>query len=385
MKKEVIRVLHIIPGYGGGISSYVRNIVSSINSNKVIIDVVGFSDYSNDFRTQIENKGGKVYTLPRIGKDGLFKVISAYINIISNENQYNMVHCHFSGYRALFFSLLSKLCGVKRVAVHAHRSDDEYKDRFSNIKLLVERIMSCILADNLVSCSEIASKYIFGEKYVHQNMIMHLPNSIPVEKYCIKLSDVEKSVIKDGLDIKSNKLIIGHIGRFNIQKNHLFMVKLIKRMKERNLDFVWLFIGDGQEFNSIKNLINNNDCNEYVRFLGRREDVHILYSIIDVMVLPSFFEGLPTVVVEAQAAGVPSIISTNVTDEVDMKMNILKSLSLDENLDIWIDSIISMSNIQVPEKDDRIKCLEERNFTSKSAAQLYEDFVYERVLANTLK
>ena len=385
MNDEKKRILHIIPGYGGGISSYVRNIVSSIDSNKIIIDVIGFSEYSSDFREEIESKCGKLFTLPRIHKDGIFSIISFYKNVLKKEGPYCMVHCHFSGPRALFFSIISKLHGIKRFVVHAHRADDEYKGKFSKVNLFIERVTSVLAADNLVSCSNMASRYIFGSKYVLENKVMHLPNSISVKKYCINVSNDKKDSLRNELNINNDKIIIGHIGRFNIQKNHLFMVEIIKEMKNRNLNFIWLFIGDGEELENIKKLINKNDCEDYVRFLGRREDVNVLYSIIDVIVLPSFFEGLPTVIVEAQAAGVPSVVSSNVTTEVDMKIGILKFIDLEEDLDIWIKNIVDMSKVYVPNKKNRIEYLNRRHFTSESSAKLYEDFIYKKILFNELK
>lgn len=378
MENKKVKVLHIMPGYGGGISSYVRNVVNSLNCDKIIIDVASFSKYSNDFNDEINRKCGKTFTLPSIRKDGIFEIINYYRNILLEYGPYDMIHCHFSGLKGLFFSLLSRLCGVKRIAIHAHRSSNENIRKFDFILIKLSQIISRLSADNLVSCSKMASKFIFGEKSLSENRVMHMPNSIYLEKYCCEIDEKIKSKILEELKINNRQLIIGHVGRFNTQKNHIYMIELIKKMKEKKIDFVWIFIGEGELEKTIKQKLNNNNCQEYVRFLGRREDVNVLYNILDVMVLPSFFEGLPTVTVEAQAAGVPSVVSDYITKEVDMNMGLVEYISLDADIDVWIDSITNAKNIKIINREERIKIIKNRGFTTESAAKLYEEFVFNK-------
>jgi len=374
------RVLHIIPGFGRGISSTVRNLVNSIDPNKVLIDVAGFSEYSTDFCEEIKNKGGKVFTLKRINSRSLSKNVKEYYSLLKENGAYDAIHIHLIGYKGLYFSLLSRKYGVKRIILHGHAAADKGSEVWYNkLKMVGSRIITQVAADELASCSRISSEYLFGKKVVRKQKVMHIPNSINVNKFAITLSNDEKAELKNTLGIPQEALVIGHIGQFIYQKNHDFMVRIIKRMKERNIPFVWLFIGDGKEKEKIETEIAKQNCNDVTVFLGRREDVHRLFQVMDVTVLPSHFEGLPTVTVETQAAGIPTVISSNITDEVNMHVGLVKYLPLEVKEDVWVNAIVEMAKVQNPGKEKLISSMFKRGFTTEAAAKLYEFYIWNKI------
>jgi len=374
------RVLHIIPGYGGGISSTVRNLVSSIDSSKVQIDVVGFTTYSDDFYREITAKGGRVFTLRNVRIKTLYKCVIEYQKLLLKHGPYDVIHIHMYGYKAMYFSLISRLCGVNRIIVHAHIAASRGSDFWYNKpKMNISRLITRLAADQYVSCSRIATAYVFGGGALKRSKVMHIPNSVNVEKFAQNISTSEVKTIKQELDITDVDLVIGHIGQFGYQKNHDFMVKIIKRMKERNISFKWLFIGVGNERTRIEQDINNNQCEDVTLFLGRREDVHKLLQVMSVTVLPSHFEGLPTVTVETQVAGIPTVISTNVTNEVDMGIGLVKVLDLKESLDTWIDAILEMSKVRYLDRTKLINMIHQRGFTTEAASKLYECYIWNEI------
>ncbi|TPF15941.1 glycosyltransferase [Priestia megaterium] len=379
------KVLHIIPGYGGGISSTVRNLVNSIDTHRVLIDVASFSKYSEDFCNEIQSKKGKLFTLTRINKTSLFRCIKEYCSILSKNGPYDAVHIHIIGYKGLYFSLLSRLCGIKRVILHAHvASDKDSEIWYNKLKMIGSRMITNIAADEFASCSKVASEYLFGKKIVKKHQVMHIPNSINVNKFSITLSSNEKAKMKEALKIEEDTLVIGHIGQFGYQKNHEFMVEIIKEMKKRSIQFKWLFIGVGKERERIEAEIDKNGCSDVVLFLGRREDVHRLLQIMDVTVLPSHFEGLPTVTVETQAAGIPTVISSKVTDEVNMQLGLVQTLPLEDGEDAWIDAILKMSKVKSPDKNILVNSMFNRGFTTEAAARLYESYIWNEIHHYTL-
>lgn len=371
------KILHVIPGYGGGISSHVKNISKSIDGEKIIIDVASFTDYSTEFIEDIERKNGKVFTLKNVKLFKIKECIIEYSNLLKHNGPYDIVHIHLVGYKALYFSIISRFSGIKRIVCHAHAASDKNSDKIKKkINMFFSRLLTIIAADELASCSRMASVYIFGKKSVENNKVMHIPNSIDISKYTINIDEnIKKNFYKDN-NINPESLVIGHIGCFGYQKNHDFMVKIIDRLDKKGINFVWLFIGDGDEKIRIENLINEKKLNEKVRFLGRREDVNIIYKFLNVSVLPSYFEGLPTVTIESQAAGIPTVISTNITKEVDMNIGLVKYISLNSKIDEWIDGIIEMSRIDIPAIKKRIEKMEEYGFTTDSVGKLYREFVF---------
>ena len=236
--------------------------------------------------------------------------------------------------------MLSRLCGVHRVIVHAHIADQpNTSNPLVRIKYECFKFLTKAVATDYASCSKIASAFRFGQKCVDQRKIMHIPNSIDVSKYESEITESEKAALMKELDIEPNTMVLGNVGYFGYQKNHPFMINLIAKMKEENLNFVWIFVGAGRDFEFIQNQAKEMGIIERCRFLGRRNDVNKLFQLMDVSILPSHYEGLPTVAIESQAAGTPIVVSTAVTEEIDMGMGLVTRVSLDESMDVWIEAI----------------------------------------------
>lgn len=379
-----IRVLHIIPGFGGGISSHVRNIINGINKDEVTIDVAGFTPYPDEFIAEVNNKGGKTFTLDNVRIHNLGKCIKQFREIVISGN-YDAIHMHLADVQAVYFSILASTCGIKRKIVHAHIADQQGSEKaLFKIRKKINQILTVSSATDLASCSKLSSEFRFGKKYVDENRVMHIPNSINATNYFEKISEDEIAKYREEFKIKEGQLIIGHVGFFGYQKNHPFMFKIARRLKERGVDFVWLFIGTGYNFDEYVHLAEIMGLGDCVRFLGRRNDVCALYKIMNVSVLASFFEGLPTVTIETQAAGTATVISDSISDETDMGLNMIKRVSLNDDVDTWSDVILEMSKIKVPEAEERKRNIEKRAFTTLTAAKLYTKFLKKEIMTYNL-
>lgn len=382
--KKVKKVLHIIPGFGGGISSHVRNIINNINTDKAIIDVASFTNYPEFFKNEIKINKGKAFVLKNVRLANINGCIKEYITILKNGN-YDAIHIHMTDIQAAYFSILSRLMGVNRIIVHAHIANQPNSNTIVfKIKKIIKQKLTVAVASDLASCSKISSEFIFGYKNVRKDKVMHIPNSIDISKYNYILTEKEKNHYYKEFNISSNKLIIGHVGYFGYQKNHLFMLELIKRMKQRNMEFTWIFIGIGHDFDKIKLKAEIMNISDKICFLGRRSDVNKIYQIMDVSILPSHYEGLPTVTIESQIAGVNTIISDTITTETDMGLGMISRLSLSDSIDIWIDEIIKSSRRSILSIEKRIEAIEKKCFSAEKAAELYEKFISKEIMTYNL-
>lgn len=370
------KVLHIMSGFGGGISSFIWNKAIAMDKEKIIFDIMTYDDCSIEFENDIANMGGKIFKIPNpkiVGWKPFYKAVN---EVMSHSEMYEMVHSHIPGYRAIPFRLIAKKNGINRFIIHAHTSSNPLIPEKSMEK--INRNLNGLLATEKVSCGIKASSYVFGEKYVQEKKIMHIPNSIDETLYFHNNDD---SPIKETFfeTTSSDTIIIGHVGRFHEVKNHDFMIQIMLKLKELNIDFLWLFIGAGDLQERVKKEIKKNNLQDSVKFLGRRNDVYRFYSLMDVFVLPSFYEGFPTVAVEAQAAGTPVILSESITTEADLGMGLVGFCPINESTSSWIESILKAKTIEIPTIKERKEKIELKKFSNSSSAKLYEEFIFQKI------
>ncbi|GAA0798527.1 glycosyltransferase family 1 protein [Faecalicatena orotica] len=359
-----MRILHIIPGFGGGISSFVKNIALGNNNCNITNDVIGFNTFPDEYKHLIANQGGKTYTLPSVHKS-FIQMTKEYTQIL-RDGDYDVVHCHFSGYKSLPFKFIARKQNIKRIVTHAHRTSEEKLMLFSGIHSKIEGYFSRALSTDLLACSTMAGMYIFGKS---TRKVIVIPNSVDTEKFMETVSDVTLRKYRQEFQIDDDCYVIGHIGRFNLQKNHRFIIRIAKTLKGRDFKFKILLIGDGELFNQISEEISRQKLEDCFVLMGKRKDVSQLLKLFDVMILPSLFEGLPTVAVEAQAAGVSCLLADTITLECDMHMGNVKYLPLKSELQ-WCDEIMRIGCNHVAQDMIRDQ-LEKMGFTLNAMQEKY--------------
>ena len=168
-----------------------------------------------------------------------------------------------------------------------------------------------------------------------------LKNSVETKKFLYD-KDVRDQVRKE-FDVQ-DKIVIGHVGRFNVQKNHVFLIDIFKKIYEKNKNTVLFLLGDGEEKEKILEKVKNLDLVDCVRFLGVRNDVNKIMQCMDVMLFPSLFEGLPVTIIEAQASSLPCVLSDTITKECKIIENV-EFLSLKTDVDAWSNVTLKMSKL----------------------------------------
>lgn len=371
-----MKVLHIMSGFGGGISSFIKNKATALKNSDVVFDVLTYDTVNESFEKAINEMGGVIYYMDNPKQYGYKKFYKMVNKAFECQPDDLIIHCHIQGYRMLPFYLIAKHNKIRRFIVHAH-TDVEEKD-FNNPLNKLNRTINAHLRVEKVSCGFKASKNIFGEKVLINKQIMHIPNSIDPDIFLKPIDVKEKRNEVVGLG-NENTRIIGNVARFHKQKNHLFMIKIIEELSQSHLDFLWLFIGEGALTDSFKQLVKEKKLENYVRFLGRRNDLSDLYQIMDVFVLPSLYEGLPTVAIEAQAAGTNTFLSDTITEESDLGLDLVRFLPLDSASD-WASAITQLEQKQTINIHDREKKMIEKKFTNQQSAGLYLSFLNQKII-----
>lgn len=369
-----LRVLHIMSSFGGGISSFIWNKAKSMKNKEIAFDVLTYGECHRDFVKDIEATGGKVYKMVNPKKEGWLLFWRNINYVMAGKERYEMVHCHISGYRAIPFFLCAKQNSIKRFAIHAHTAADETKKETKMDKL--NRKLNNKMATQKVSCGIKATSHIFGEKTAKSGEVFHIPNSIEPTEYT---NDPDLGELKKTIIGNNDSIIIGNVARFHNQKNHVFMIDVIDELVKKNIDFIWLFIGEGELQDEIKLRVEKKGLQKYTKFLGRRSDVNKLYKLMDVFVLPSLYEGLPTVAVETQAAGLPTILSETITKEADLGMGLVSFVPISHTAEQWAAKILESKSISIPSNEIRVSIIREKNFSNEASASLYQAFIEGKI------
>ena len=363
IKEEPIRIAHIMGKWlGGGVESVVMNYYRNIDRNKVQFDFICDEDSKYIPTDEIESLGGKVILIPPYQKP--FKYHKELKKVLK-EGNYKIVHSHIS--TMSFFSLwAAKSAKVPVRIAHAHSTTNK-QEKKKNLMKQVLRPFSKVFATDYFCCSELAGRWLFGNKTYDDGKVYLLNNAIDVDKYKYdKKIRIDK---RKELNLKDNDLVIGHIGRFVKQKNHDFLIDIFDEIHKQNKNTILLLAGDGPLKEEIQNKVKKIGLEKNVQFLGQRNDANELYQAMDAFVLPSLYEGLPVVGVEAQAAGLPCFLSTDMTKETKV-LDSTQFISLTHDTKYWADKILK--EVKTFERKDSSREITDNNFNIKKEIRKIE-------------
>lgn len=335
MKQEPIRVLQII-GFvcGGGVEAVIMNYYRNIDRNKIQFDFVidGYEKTALD--NEILSLGGKVYKVEPYTKNPLKNIYQIYK--IIKDNNYQIVHSNMNTL-SVFSLFAAWLAGAKVRILHNHSTAVKSEKLRSAMKYIL-RPFAPIFANRYMACSKLAGEWMYGRRKMQSGEIKVLNNAIDVDAFAYN-EELRKKLRHD-LDIDEDTLVIGHVGRFMYQKNHDFLIDIFNEIHKQKSNSLLLLIGDGPLRQSIEEKVKNYNLQDSVIFLGLRKDVKDLYNVMDVFVLPSWYEGLPVVSVEAQANGLPCFVSDKVSKECYLSSS-MYFISLNKNADVWSKEILN--------------------------------------------
>ncbi|MDO4589714.1 MAG: glycosyltransferase, partial [Fusobacterium sp.] len=233
-----------------------------------------------------------------------------------------------------------------------------------------------------MTCSDMAADYVFGKKYLKKREVYLIPNGIKKEDYSTRLTEVEKQNYQKEFGISDNTKVLLHVGRFCYPKNHDFIVDVVKQLEKEKFNFIVLLVGDGKLMKEITNKIKLLQLEDKIKLLGRRFDVAQIMQFSDCVILPSLNEGLPTVVIEAQAAGTKVLVSDQVTKQCDMGLGLVEFLPID-SIDCWVSALEKIRPESIP-AEKCMKIIDEKRFTAREAGKYYCS-ILKKEIQNTYK
>ena len=332
-----IRVLHFVStlSRGSGVMSVIMNYYRHIDRDKVQFDFLHFIACEDSYMDEIRELGGKIYCIDKPGSSfQSIKQLNSFFRLHAGE--YTWLHNH-EVYLTFLLRPIAKRYGLEKFIVHCHAT--KYSDKTLNaarnrILCLPIRLMKV----ERFACSEAAGKFLYGEKMLKAGNVFIMHNAIDCEKFRFRPEVRERLRKEMGLD---GKFVIGHVGRFERQKNHEFLIEVFAECKKEIDSCILLLIGEGSLRSKIEKKVVEKGLKNSIIFLTKRNDMEYLYQVMDLFVLPSLYEGLPVSCLEAQVNGLECIVSRTVTDELKKQTigSIITMLPLEKK--VWKQNILS--------------------------------------------
>jgi len=342
----MIKVLHIMStcSRNSGIAHVVMNYYKRIYKD-VKFDFLLFKDVKDSFENDIVKLGGEVFYSDKPS----LKAINDYYCSIQDffkakKGYYDIIHLH-ELYLNPIIMPIAKNNGVKYLIAHSHTNklSSSFLGAIKNKLLYIPLNYN---ANYYLACSNAAGELAFGKrKFNNSANATIVYNAIEFEKY--EFSDCNRVSIRRSLGLSDEDVVLGHIGRFSREKNQYFLLKLFEKISKINKNFRLIMIGEGPNKDRIKCLIKRKNLETKIIILDYSNDVGKYLSAFDLFLLPSKFEGLGNVLIEAQCNGLPCIVSNNVPKEAKINDNYC-SLSLNIfNNSSWIKQIFKMHSNRV--------------------------------------
>lgn len=368
-KEKQIRVLHVLGGVGlGGAESRIMDLYRQMDRDEIQFD---FLIHRNDgkkqfYEDEITALGGHIYALPKFRVYNYFSYKKAVTSFFALHHEFQVVQGHMTSTAAIYLPI-AKRFGIPVTVAHARnagvvKGPKGIATRFFRRGLAKK-------ADVLFACSKLAGEDVFGTDAVKQGRVKIIHNAIDVKRFAF--DEKKRQEARAELEL-TDQLVLGHVGRFDYQKNHPYLLEVFAEVCKKKSDAVLLLLGDGGARQAMEERCRELGIAERVKFLGNRKDTERFYQAMDVFLLPSFFEGLPGVLVEAQAAGLACLVSDTVTKEAQAT-DLVSRLSIDAPPECWAEEILK----RVPYvRRNTTKELTEAGFDVRTQAQGYRQFYF---------
>lgn len=360
---EPVRVLNLFTIMNrGGAETMVMNYYRKINREKVQFDFLVHREEEGAYEQEIKELGGRIYRMPPMYPQNFSLYKKKIREFFEEHKEYKIIHSHMSelGYFALREAARQEI--PVRIC-HAHNAPHGFEWKMIVRNYFKKRMMPYLT--HMFMCGKESGDWLFGKE--NEDKFIQLNNAIDAERFRYD-RNIENNIRKK-LNLE-DKLIIGHVGRFNKQKNHKFLVEIFAEIKKIREDAELVLIGEGNLQNDIIQKVERMNLSKYVHFLGVRDDVNKIMQTFDALLFPSLFEGLGIVLIEAQAAGIPCFTSKDVVAKEAGITSLCHYISLDNTARQWAEYLLD----NMDKKKDRYKEIEEAGYDLITNTEWLEEF-----------
>lgn len=349
----------------GGAESIILKIYAKCVEKNIQFHFAVFSNKKSIRDADIYSRGGKIYYLGYISilRHPLRRLWSIYKFVKKRKYSTVLMGTQFPHYSLCL--LAARFAGAKILALRSTNAD--HSSLFFKILNKYDKFLARLSSNVRFAPSELAADYLFGDNSLRKYNVHLLKNGIDTALF--SYSEARRCKIRRELCLE-NRLVIGHVGRLEEQKNHKFLLEIFLEIAKIRDDAVLVMVGKGDLKDSIADYAKKLGIKEKIFFTGIRKDVPDCLMSMDVMVFPSFFEGMPNAVIEAQATGLPCLVSNTITKECKVT-DIVEFLSLKQNTKVWAEKALQMAKCQV----DRKMYVEKMRLAGYDIADVADEFL----------
>lgn len=349
----------------GGAETMCMNLYRAIDRKRIQFDFVKHTSEKDFYEDEILELGGRIYECPRYIGTNHTRYIGWWKEFFSRHSEHKIVHMHIRSVASICIPVAKK---YNRFTI-AHSHSTSNGNGFVGFIKTIMQIPVRWQADFFFSCSIKAGEWMFGKRIANSSLHMTIPNAIDTKIY--EFSEEIRSKYRHQLGLEGKKVFI-HVGRLHPAKNHDFLLEVFEEVYENDSFSILLLVGAGELYREVKEKISNLGLSDSVKMLGMRDDIPNLLQAADVFLFPSKWEGLPTSVIEAQAAGLPCLISDRITEDVAITDLVIR-LPIDQGNDVWI---LEIEQLDYARKNV-IEEIKKAGFDVRKAAQQLANF-YEK-------
>ena len=368
---EPIRILHenVIMD-PGGIETQLMRIYRNIDRSKIQFDFLLHRTQKGAFDDEIKSMGGRIYYAKPFNPFHHISYINSMKKFFSEHDEYKIMIAHAE--LALCPLKVAAEAGIQWRICYSHNGGSSFG--LKRILMDYEKIFIKKYCTEMFAVSELAARYTFGDKPVDNGKVKLIKNGIMVDDFIFSKEIRNKKRVELCLD---NKFIVGHVGRFMQQKNHMFLLETFAKLHNLRNDAHLILIGEGRLEDKILRKINELNIDENVTILGRRSDVNELMQAMDVFLFPSLWEGFPNVAIEAQASALPVYMSESITQEANFSQYSHR-ISLEKGAAYWAEEIYK--NEKEPlDRIDMSGTMREQGYDVVKTAKWYENYYIEKM------